>query len=95
MKIFGMELKTKNALKTELAKVRESFPFDIGQVVYDIQLKNSRSRFTKTNPSFEHSVINEVVVDTKNYFNLVERFENNDVFTSYDDAVMYLHLLCE
>ena len=95
MKIFGMELKTKNALKTELAKVRESFPFDLGQVVYDIQLKDEKCRFTKTNPSFEHSVVNEVVVDTKNYFSLVERFENNDVFTSYDDAVMYLHLLCE
>ena len=106
MKIFGINFTTKRekelqkelveCLETleELEELKEDFPFTIGQVVYDVQLKNSKGRYAKANPSFEHSTISEVAVSRKNYFSLVERYENNDVFTSYDDAEAFLKERC-
>jgi hypothetical protein len=94
MNIFGINFITKKELKKELTQMKEVFPFSLGQTVYDVQLKNDKGRYTKTRPSREYSTISEVVVDTRNYFSLVERFKRNDVFTEYEDAVVYLDLVC-
>lgn len=79
----------------ELNELRETFPFDLGQVVFDIALKDEKGRYTKTAPSLEYSVINEVVVDEKNYFSLVERYNRNDVFVIREDAEDYLKSICK
>ena len=74
----------------DLCDMKRTFPFALGQTVYDVQLRNDKGRYAKKNISLEHSRINEVVVDTKNYFNLVERYERNDVFTDYESARAFL-----
>ena len=94
MNIFGINFATKNELKAELSSMKRDFPFALGQVVYDVQLKNEQGRFTKTKPSRDYSTISEVVVDTKNYFKLVERLDKKDVFVDYEDALIYLDLVC-
>lgn len=81
-------------MKEQLDDMLETYPFYIGQVVYDVQLRNNKGRFTKTKASREHSMINEVVVDTKNYFNLVNRYKNNDVFTELNLAETHLNAVC-
>ena len=87
------ELDNEKKERIELQKIvahrREKFPFDIGQKVYDLQLRTSKGRYTKTNPSIEHSLINELIVDEENYFGLVTRYKKHDVFTSYDAAYTY------
>lgn len=102
MKIFGKTFTTKKDLKAtnanlmnELEKKLEAFPFDLGQVVYDVALKNAQGRYTKTKPSFEYSTITEVVVDEKNYFNLIKRFRSSDVFSSSEAAEAYLKSICK
>ena len=95
MKIFGFTFTTKKELKKELAAMKQVFPFTMGQVVYDIALKNSKGRYSKTNPSFEHCEINEVIVSDKNYFSLVKRFAAKDVFENYDEAVTYIKSICK
>ena len=72
----------------------KKYPFEIGQVVYDVQLRSSKGRFTKTKASREHSYINEVVVDKKNYFNLVDRLAENDVFTNKPAAEAFIADVC-
>lgn len=101
MKIFGKEFVTKKQLKAKVAALEaasadmlEVFPFKLGQVVYDLQLKNESGRYTKKNASIEHSVINEVVVNEKNYFSLVSRYRKHDVFFTYNDAYSYLTSVC-
>lgn len=94
MKILGREFKTKKELKAELSAMKDVFPFELGQTVYDVQLRNDMGRYATKNVSLEHSRINEVVVDTKNYFNLVERFKKNDVFVDYKSAKAYLESVC-
>lgn len=69
------------------------FPLILGQVVYDLQLRGENGRYTRTKASKEHSVINEVVVDEKNYFKLVNRLDF-DVFTTYEAALNYLDEIC-
>lgn len=75
--------------------LRHMFPFDLEQVVFDVALKNVQGRYTKKNPSFEHSTITEVVVTEKNYFSLVKRLKNNDVFFTRDAAIKYLTSVCK
>lgn len=70
------------------------FPFAIGQTVYDVQLRNHNGRYAKKNASLEHSLINEVVVNKKNYFNIVARYKNNDVFSDYDSARRFIESVC-
>jgi hypothetical protein len=82
-------------LNEELRDRVDSFPFYLGQVVYDVALKNAQGRYTKTKPSFEHCTITEVTVNEKNYFSLVKRFNNNDVFYEREEAVDYLNSVCE
>jgi hypothetical protein len=109
MKIFGTDFVTKKELKArnvelmreiedltdELNDVNGSFPFDLGQVVYDVALKNAQGRYTKTKPSREHCTITEVEVNEKNYFSLVRRLNNKDVFFSLKDAESYLDHVCK
>ena len=109
MKIFGTNFTTKKDLKAtvaaleadlescedELDYLRETFPFDIGQDVFDVALKNDKGRYTKTKPSLEYSTITAVTVDEKNYFNLVKRFKRNDVFFFYEEAEEYLKSICK
>lgn len=83
------------ALAAELGCMRASFPFDLGQTVYDVALRNDKGRYTKTNPSYEQSTITEVEVNEKNYFGLKKRFENNDVFFSNEEAEEYLKTVCK
>ena len=91
---YNEMLVTNNDLSNELVEMKSKFPFDLGQVVYDLQLRSSKGRFTKTKASREHSLINEVVVDKKNYFGLVDRYASNDVFTDRIDAEKYLESVC-
>jgi hypothetical protein len=109
MKIFGINFTTKKELKEqnvelmvvikdlvdELNDLKESFPFDMGQKVYDVALKNAQGRYTKTKPSREHCTITEVEVNEKNYFSLLKRLNNNDVFFSQEDAESYLDSVCK
>ena len=81
-------------VRGRLDEMRCMFPFDLGQTVYDVQLRNENGRYAKKNASLEHSLINEVTVDAKNYFGLVERLKRNDVFFSYDDAKEFLESVC-
>lgn len=82
----------------ELADVVEDFknrfPFELDDVVYDIQLRNAKGRYTKVKGCKEHSTVNEVVVNKKNYFTLVERFNANEVFRSRTLALNRLDELC-
>lgn len=108
MKIFGIEFKTRKELKKEIktlegelwaleesfANLKESFPFTPGQTLYDVQFRDDKGRYTKENVSLEHSQINEVIVDEKNYFGLVERYKRMDVFTEYSKAKKYLEGVC-
>ena len=83
-------------LEFELDQLAEQFPLTLGQTVYDIALKDSKGRYTKTDPSADYSIINAVIVDEKNYFNLAERFKrNNDVFFSEAEAAAYLNRICK
>ena len=79
----------------ELHYMQLMFPLELDQVVFDIALKNAQGKYTKKNPSFEHSTITEVTVNEKNYFSLVKRLRNNDVFYTKKDAEEYLKSVCK
>lgn len=81
-------------LSSAVTEFEQTYPLDLGEVVYDVQLRNVNGRFTKTKPSREQSVINELEVTKKNYFNLVDRYNNKDVFLTRDDALRYLDSVC-
>ena len=83
------------ACEDELDYMCQQFPFEMYQVVYDVALKNDKGRYTKTNPSLEHSTITEVTVDEKNYFKLVERLKRKDVFFDVETAESYLKSICK
>lgn len=82
-------------LSDRLDGIIENFPFELNTTVYAIELRNEKGRFTKKNPSFEHSSIVNMTVDTKNYFKLVDRYKNNEVFLDEDIAQCRLEMLCE
>ena len=81
-------------LGEKLEAMMEVFPFELGQVVYDVQLRSATGRFTKTKASREKSIINEVVVDKKNYFKLVDRYAAKDVFKTIEQAEHYIKDVC-
>lgn len=76
-----------------LEDMKKAFPLILGQIVYDLQLRGENGRYTRTKASREHSVINEVIVDKKNYFKLADRL-NCDVFISKEAAESYLDEIC-
>lgn len=101
MKIFGKEFLTKKDLRAtiaslehELLSMKEVFPFELGQEVYDIQLRNESGKYTKKNASLEHSRINPVEVSESNYFSLVKRLKKNDVFFDLSAATEFLNAVC-
>ena len=98
MSIFGTSKKQliaeNNELRKALEEMYETFPFELGEVVYDLQLRSAAGKYTKTKPSKEQSIINEVVVDEKNYFKLKARYESRDVFRTYEGAEDYLNSIC-
>lgn len=101
MKIFGIEFTTKKEMKNiiyklecEINTIKDTFPFVLGQTVYDIQFRDENGRYTKENISLEHTLINEVVVNEKNYFSLVERYHNKDVFIDRESANAYIFNIC-
>ena len=79
----------------ELHFMQQMFPFTLEQTVFDVALKNAQGKYTKKNPSFEHSTITEVAVNEKNYFSLVKRLKNNDVFYTKKAAEEYLKSVCK
>ena len=76
-----------------LEDMKKVFPLTLGDTVYDLQLRGENGRYTRTKASRSHSVINEVVVDKKNYFKLVDRLDY-DVFISKEAAESYLDEIC-
>lgn len=76
-----------------LEEMKKAFPLTIGDIVYDLQLRGENGRYTRAKASKSHSVINEVVVDKKNYFKLVDRLDY-DVFISKEAAESYLDEIC-
>lgn len=109
MKIFGINFTTKKELREQVADLmseveylteelnylENTFPFDLGDVVYDVALRNDKGRYTKTDPSLEQSTITEITVDEKNYFSLVKRHERNDIFFTRAAAMEYLKSICK
>ena len=109
MKIFGINFVTKKELKEQVLDLQmtvkeldgeitmrdEKYPLELGETVYDIALKNAQGKYTKTKPSLEHCTITPVTVDEKNYFKLVARMRNNDVFLSEAAAKTYLESICK
>ena len=109
MKIFGITFETKKELKEQILDLQmtvkelegevamrdEKYPLELGETVYDVALKNAQGKYTKTKPSLEHCTITPVTVDEKNYFKLVARMRNNDVFLSEAAAKKYLETICK
>lgn len=109
MKIFGINFTTKKELKEQIADLNldieilseeldcmiEDFPFVMGEIVYDVALKNDKGRYTKTKPSLEHCTITPVAVTEKNYFSLVNRLRSKDVFFEEYEAKEYLESICK
>lgn len=93
-KVNGLA-KVLDTANDELHFMKQMFPFELDQVVFDVALKSAQGKYTKKNPSFEHSTIAEVAVNEKNYFSLVKRLKNNDVFFTRDEAVKYLTSVCK
>ena len=99
MKIFGRTFVTKKELKRELAQLKirigvleETFPLKIGQVIYDVQLRDDQGRYSREETASQaHSTIIPIAVNRRNYFNLVERYSNKShLFTCRENAEKYL-----
>ena len=82
------------AQEEDLNTFYSQFPLQIGQEVYEVQLRSKTGRFTKTKPSKEHSTISCITVDKKNYFNLVDKLNNGSLFTCEVSAEEYLNSIC-
>jgi hypothetical protein len=89
-----MACNERDMMGCELNVTKNTFPFELGQTVYDVQLRDEKGRYVRENASLEHSRINEVVVDEKNYFGLVERYRRQDVFKDYGTADAFLMDVC-
>ena len=83
-----------SALLNENQKYKENYPLILGNTVYDVQLRNEKGRYAKSNAVKEYSKVNEVIVDKKNYFSLVDRYNNNDVFLDKSSAMNHLESVC-
>ena len=94
VKIDKLEAKSRDDDEVIEAAFR-AFPLVLGQTVYDVALKNAKGRYTRVNPVLEYCTITEVVVDTKNYFGLVERLGRKDVFYTREEAEEHLKSVCK
>lgn len=94
LKLKAEVIASNNKLAAAVESFMETYPLTLGETVYDVQLRSSKGRYTRTKASREHSVINEVIVDKKNYFNLVDRYIAKDVFKTLADAENHLNTIC-
>lgn len=83
-----------NEIADAYEDVISEFPFMLGDVVYDLQLKGANGRYTKVKPVKELSKILPVTIDEKNYFKMVKRLDENLVFILEEDAYASLDELC-
>lgn len=83
-----------NELADKLEELMKKYPISCGDTLFEVCLRNDKGRFTKTKPSKEYSYIETVIVDTKNYFKLVDKFNNKEVFTTEKSAKKHLDSLC-
>lgn len=104
MTFFGNYFETKKDLRKEISlltkqlheldvkydKLLHNFPYELGQTLYEVKFKDSKGRYTKTNPSKAHCEIVLVTVDENNYFSLKDR----DVFLSHSTAEAYIKYKC-
>ena len=83
-------LKYNNDLADYEEQMSKQFPFLLGQTVYDVQLRSSRGKHTKNKASRKHSLIKEVIVTRDNYFELVDRYESQNVYLVREHAEQYI-----
>lgn len=88
-------LNTNHELSETLEQYKATFPFMLNDTVYELELRSAKGRFTKTKPSIDQSKIVEHVVDTKNYFNLVKKYEEKLLFKTLEGAEDTLREVCE
>ena len=81
-------------LEADVDYMKSMFPFMLEDTVFEIQLKDSKGRFTKTKADRTQSGVIEIVADTKNYFKLVERYRAGNIFLSFEDASIKLDEIC-
>lgn len=79
----------------KLTDMLDTFPLQLNTTVYQLVLKDAKGKFTKRNPCKENSSIVEVEVTKKNYFKLVEQFNNLQVFVDKQHAENELEELTE
>ena len=87
-------VKYNEELADSYEEMLKNFPLNLGDRLYVIELKSANGRYTKTKPCKEFSSIIEMIVDTKNYFKLVERFRNREAFFLEIEAEDMLNELC-
>lgn len=78
-----------------LAKQKRLFPVGIGDVVYDITLKDKEGKFTTEKPCLETSAVKPVKVTEGNFFDIIRRIEKKDVFFDEERAKKHVRKLCE
>ena len=89
------ELRTiNNELADALEDMLSRYPLNIGEEVYELKLKSAKGRFTKTKASLKYSTVETIVVDTRNYFNLVEKLNNNELYVEREAAEVALKSIC-
>ena len=86
-------IKCNNELADEVVKLLNMFPFKLGQTVYDVQLRSAKGRYTKNKASKEHSFINEVVVTRDNYFELIDKYKDQEVYLVKEHAENYIEFV--
>lgn len=83
-------LKYNNDLADYEEQMSKQFPFLLGQTVYDVQLRSVKGKHTKNKASRERSLIKEVTVTRDNYFELVDRYESQQVYIAREHAEQYI-----
>ena len=86
-------IKCNNELVDYVELISKQFPFQLGQVVYDVQLRSAKGRYTKNKASKEHSFINEVVVTRDNYFELIDKYKDQEVYLVKEHAENYIEFV--
>ena len=79
----------------ELEKSKKLFKVGVGDVVYDITLKDKEGKFTTEKPCLETSTVKPVKVTESNFFDIIRRIEKKDVFFDEERAKKHVRKLCE
>lgn len=83
-----------NQIADAYEDITKMFPLRLGEVVYEIQLRDSTGKYTKNKPNYGCSSIVEVVVTTKNYFKLVDKLKEGLISKSHGRAETNLKNSC-